>query len=98
MNLDCSLGQLSHLSCPTHAIDKEEKNLNKFYTDESLGFSKRYGDKAIGAGAISEVHSVTSTPTSDSDLSGVMTRGPKQTHYKQDQYVQRLWGESVTMK
>lgn len=61
MNLDCFLGQLSHSSCPIHAIDKEEKNLNKFYTDESMSFSERYRDKAIGADAISEVCSVTST-------------------------------------
>lgn len=27
------------------------------------------------------------SPTNDSDLSGVMTRGPKQTHYKLVQYV-----------
>lgn len=35
---------------------------------------------------------------SDSDISGLMTCGPKQIHYKQDQYVQRLWGESINMK
>lgn len=92
--------QLSHLSCPNHDINKEEKYLNELYIDECVGFSKRWKDTQRSwcwcnqRGTLCHLDS----PTHDSDLSGVMTHGPKQTHYKQDQYVQRLWGESISIK
>ena len=65
-----------------------------------MGFSKRWKDTEKNwcwcnqRGMLCHLVS----PTNDSDLSGLMTRGPKQTHYKQDQYVQRLWGKSINLK
>ena len=57
MNLDCTLGQLSHLSCPTHVIDK--KKSHEQCIDESMVFLKGGGThRTVGADAISKVYTL----------------------------------------